>query len=227
MMNSKTKDELFERKFDSNLKNQIYWEYLNKQVQFNKILDFNKRKFWNLYNIDYEKVFLSFKFFILKNWIIYNINYNNKFIKNLDEVMSILELKRWLNAAEINYIEKIKSIAFAKTRNLKKLIIDFATSSKEEIWFSYNVSAVMEKINNNIKFLINKTFIFISNQRIIFSNNTKFHFDISYKNINYIKLKNNFLEINCNKNIYYLLSRDVETIYVSIERIGKIIKRFL
>ena len=112
---------------------------------------------------------------------------------------------------------------FAKNRNIKNLIVDFPLLDKEEVWYHYDLDFFYQKINDKYLKLQEKANIYLSNQRIIIAKGNEYQ-SIFIDQIKNVKLTTNMLEITTTYSEFLLLTPDVFTLYVSVERIGKLMK---
>lgn len=217
--------KLFTReiKIDTYNKKQYYLELVSK-LNFKNIDNYSNKSIYDLWNINYEDIFLAYRFKVLKDWIFHNEKYSSTFIKNLNYIIKILDVEKYLNAFETNYIEHYESIIFCKSRNIKKLIVDFNTNLGEEVWFKFSCSQFIQfNEKKEPLFLNSKTIdIFLSNQRLIISTPVEIQ-SINWKDIIIFKLQNNKIEIVTKFSKFYIISIEIYEIYVSVERICKII----
>lgn len=216
---------LFTRPYLVTKKNSNYLEELKHVLDVNKLNTWTINKTYQYYNIKFEQEYLAYRFEILNQWIIINSDYNHKFVINLKEIIYSLGLENYLTTQEKNYINNFNSVVFAKNRNIKNLVVDFELETSEEIWYSYEIFAVYSYINNEYQQIIHNTQIYLSNQRLIIATSGNVHLSINYADLLEMKLKNNCLEIRTYTKTYLIVTDDVKTLYVSLERVGKLIKR--
>lgn len=222
-MHKKYLTPLFERPYQITYKNKKYLEKLTNSLNVKKLRYWNWKKTYNFLNINFEKEYIGYRFQILKEWIQQNQRYSPDFVNSLNEIISILSLENYLTTQEKNYINEFTSVLFAKNRNIKNLIVDFHLNEKEEVWYTYDILGIYEK-NEKYKLIKNNIQIFLTNQRIIFASNGEIYKEINIYDISNVKLKNNTIEINANQNNYFIVCNEINTVYVSIERVGKLIK---
>lgn len=215
---------LFDRNLTINSFNKNYIEKLQNKLTLHKLNNWNPKKTWNLFDINYEQEYLAYRFFILKEWIKQNQSYTQNFVNGLYQIISNLVLDNFLNTQEKNFINEFKSVVFAKNRNIKNLIVDFDLLDKEEVWYTYDILGLYQK-TNKYKFIINNIQVFFTNQRIIFASNANLYKSINYDEISCIKLQNNFLKIITNDDELIIAANEITTMYVSLERIGKLIRK--
>ena len=199
-----------------------YLKKLKINLNLKNIDSFYSKSIYDLWNINYESIFLSYRFQILKEWIFNNQNINSGYLKNLLYIIKILDLENHLNGYEKNYIEHYESINFCKTRNIKKLIVDFNVNKNEEIWFKFSCLKFIH--DNHYSDFEDKNEIFLSNQRLIISNAIDIR-SIKWVDINQLKLINNYIKISTKFGNFIIISDEIYEIYVSVERISKIINR--
>lgn len=218
---------LFTRSYQVNKKNENYLNGLKNVLNIKKINSWTINKTYQHYNINFEQEYLAYRFEILKQWIMNNSDYNHKFVVNLQEIIYSLGLENCLTTQEQNYVNNFRSVVFAKNRNIKNLVVDFELEENEEIWYTYEVFAVYSYIYNDYKKIIKNTQIYYSNERIIVATSGNVYLSINYKELSETKLKNNCLEIKTYGRSYIVVADDIKTLYVSLERVGKLIKRNL
>lgn len=226
-MMQKTLTPLFVRQLIITEKNKSYLESLSKILNVNKLNFLTRRKVYRHYNINFEAEYLAYRFQILKKWIEINQSYDQKFVNGLFEIISILCLENDLTIQEQNYLNEFKSVVFAKNRNIKNLIVDFKLMPKEEIWYTYEILELFRIDDNSYKPVCKKTQIYLSNQRTIVAQSGHIYLSLDYGQITSIKLKNNLLEITGTKGTYLVVADEITTLYVSFERVGKLIKKRL
>lgn len=204
-----------------------YSSLLNKKLPINNVFNWKRRTFLNLYNLKFESFFVAYCFEAFRKWIISNQTYETWFINDCNKLLSFLNLKEKLNTNELNYLNKINSISFSKTRNIKKLMIDFVLYPNEEIWYIYNILFLQKKVNNLFINICKNANVLLTNKRLIVVCNNALVLSLEYNEITMItvheielKISNNFLE-------YKLFTNEQYEIYVSLERIGKLLKKYL
>lgn len=215
---------LFDRNLTINSFNKNYIEKLQNELTIHKLNNWNPKKTWNLFDINYEQEYLAYRFFVLKEWIKQNQNYTQNFVNGLYQIISNLVLDNFLNTQEKNFINEFKSVVFAKNRNIKNLIVDFDLLEKEEVWYTYDILGLYQE-GNKYKLIANNIQVFFTNQRIIFASNATLYKNINYDEISSIKLQNNFLKIITNDDSFIIAANEITTMYVSLERIGKLIRK--
>ncbi len=106
-------------------------------------------------------------------------------------------------------------------------MIDFSLYQDEEIWYIYNI-LVLQKNTNSLSVNICKNAnILLTNKRLVVVCENKLILSLDYNEITMVtvhdlglKIYNNFLE-------YKLFTNEQYEIYVSLERIGKLLKKYL
>jgi hypothetical protein len=128
-----------------------------------------------------------------------------------------------LNAYEQEYIKHYHGIVFAKTRNLKSLIVDFPLESNEIAYYKYeNVS--FYRIVNNKMFPIKKNGeLFITTKKILLAKNLDIY-PIQFEDITNFKVSKYGLLIITKQNTYAFKAYDDYLSYVSLERIFRLEK---
>lgn len=216
---------LFTRPYLVTKKNAGYLAELKKVLNADKLNTWTINKTYQHYNINFEQEYLGYRFEVLNQWIISNSDYNHKFVVNLQEIIYSLGLESCLTTQEKNYINNFNSVVFAKNRNIKNLVVDFELEKGEEIWYSYEIFAVYSYTREEYKQIIHNTQLYLSNQRLIVATSGNVHLSINYTDLTEMKLKNNCLEVKTFTKSYLIVAEDVKTLYVSFERVGKLIKR--
>ena len=214
---------LFQRKLIESFDNEKFLFDIKQVLNINTLYNWTWKKTYKWLNLQFEEEYIAYRFYVLKEWINQNESYTSYYVKNLEEFIFVLGLNDYLTTQEINYISHYKSIVFAKNRNIKNLIVDFSLLANEEVWYHYNLNLFYQKIGDTYLKLQEKSNIYLSNQRIIVTKGNEYH-SIFVKDIKNVKLTNNMIEINTNYSEFLLLTSDVHTLYVSIERIGKLMK---
>lgn len=198
-----------------------YVDYLKNKLSYKNVDNFSNKTIYNLLDIKYENLFLSFRFKILREWIFHNEKINTTFLKELHYIIKILDIYNHLNTYELNYIEHYESINFCKSRNIKKLIVDFNINSNEEVWYRFSSNFFVQKLELKDYIICNPD-IYLSNQRIIISTQTEI-LSIYWNNIEQFRLVNNHIKVFTKYGNYLIMSKEIYEIYVSVERISKII----
>lgn len=200
-----------------------YFKKMLSILNLNTIYSWTRNKTNKYINFEDNENFYKFRFYIFRKWLKKNEIYRFEFIESLERIIYSLKLEKELNSLENSYIDYFKNIIFCKTRNLKRLIVDFQELENENIYFKYDLNIFIQK---QIKFDNNTNFngeIFISNKRLIICSRIKY-FSIFYENIDKIKLNNLYLTITTKLGYeYQIISLDFHLIYASVERICKLI----
>lgn len=198
-----------------------YLKNLKSKLTHKNLDIFTENNIYDFWDINFEDIFLAYRFHILKNWIYYNEKISSNFLKELHYVIKVLDLNNYLNAYETNYIRHYESINFAQNRNIKKLIVDFSVNKDEEVWFQYS-SIMFAQLNTALELITNHPDIYLSNQRIVISTPVEIQ-SIYWKDVSEFKLVNNRISIYTKYGSFVLISTEILEIYVSVERISKII----
>lgn len=222
---SKQITPLFTRPYSITKRNLGYLQELQRVLNVDKLNTWTINKTYQHYNINFEQEYLGYRFEVLNQWIINNSDYNHKFVTNLKEIVYSLGLESYLTTQEKNYINNFNSVVFAKNRNIKNLVVDFELETNEEIWYTYEIFAVYSYAHEEWKQIIRNTQLYLSNQRVIIATSGNVHLSINYIDLVEMKLKNNCLEIKTYAKSYLIVAEDIKTLYVSFERVGKLIKR--
>lgn len=215
---------LFFRSLVYTKENQEFLHTLQKVLNLKTLNKWTWKKTFKWLTATYEEEYVAYRFLVLKQWINQNEMYSSYFVNNLVEIISLLDLNKYLTAQEQNYINHYKSIVFAKNRNLKNLIVDFKTLANEEIWYHYDVQGFYQGVKNDEYLCLQtKSSIYLTSLRIIIAKGNEY-FSIFYTDIKEVKISLNMLFIKWKADEFWLVSNDVEAIYVSIERVSKLIK---
>lgn len=218
---------LFERNLVINAKNKEYLNKLSIVLNLTKLDFWTRRKTLHYYNINFEDEYLAYRFSILKKWIELNQNYDQTFATNVYEIIAILCLENELTTQELNYINEFRSVTFAKNRNIKNLIVDFKLLPKEEIWYTYEIIGLVE-LENDVQNIISKnTQVYLSSQRMIVAKQGNITLSLDYNQIKTLKPSLNKLKIETIKKTYFIIASEITTLYVSFERVGRLIRKKL
>ncbi len=191
-----------------------------------KILNISKLALWTKYNtnklhsINNEKHFLRYRFELVLQWINNNELYSKTYIENLNKIIESLEIKNYLNNSELNYLHHYEGVVFAKTRNLKSLIIDFQKSENETVFYHYEHTNIYHIINGKEELFLGDIDFYISTERLIFSENFEI-FSLLFSDLVDYKLSHLGLIISTKKQKYLIRCEDPYIHYVSLERILK------
>lgn len=218
--------KLFIRDVENPYKYYLYKKNWEQELNLDKLDTWTVQKTHEMISFDSEWEFVSYRFEILRAWMELNEAYNDEYIKGIDYLIDVLDLNKFLNAKEQNYIDHYKDIVFSKKRNIKNLIVDFKTNDHEEVWYRYDLKKLLEKLNHKYKPLLKGDEVYLTNQRLVFSNRTSYT-SIYYDEIETVKLNSLFIYIKTRTNEFCLISSSNFTIYTSFERTMKLIKKFL
>lgn len=215
---------IFYREFEISNFNEEFIKKLESRLTINNLNSWNFKKTSSIYNYKFEQEFLYYRFKILYEWFNKNNNNSKIFLELLENNISSLGLEKFLNANEKKYINLLKSNIFTKNRNIKTLIVDFRLDKGTNVYFHYDNINVFFKKNDQIKLLKSVNDIYLSNSKIFFT---------SFFNVVYIKL-DDIIQIQKEEDTikfktetfeYIIKSYDIETIFISIIRLFKILKR--
>lgn len=214
---------LFTRPLKETQHNREFLQAIRKALNLKTLNKWTWKKTFKWLSAIYEQEYIAYRFLVLKQWINQNEMYSSYFVNNLLEIISLLDLNKHLTAQEQNYINHYKSIVFAKNRNLKNLIVDFKTLTNEEVWYHYDVQGFYQVVQDEYLCLQTKSSVYLTSLRIIIAKGNEY-FSIFYTDIKEVKMSLNMLLIRWKTDEFWLISSDVESIYVSIERVSKLIK---
>ncbi|GAA5414441.1 hypothetical protein [Ureaplasma ceti] len=203
--------------------NQHFYDEIAKVLNLSTLENWTYKKTYKWFHPRFEREYLAYRFYVLRQWIKKNAFYNNHFVNTLQELLSILGLDAELTTREQQYIEHYKAVVFAKNRNIKNLIVDFQVNDKEEVWYRYDIEFLYQKIETKYVNLTKKSGIYFTNQRLIIDKGNDY-ISIYYKQLDEVKLHNNMLLIRANNLNLVVISSEMHTMYVSLERIGKLIR---
>lgn len=215
---------MFYREFEISNFNEEFIKKLESKLTINNLNSWNFKKTSSIYNYKFEQEFLYYRFKILYEWFNKNNNNSKIFLELLESNISSLGLEKFLNANEKKYLNLLKSNIFTKNRNIKTLIVNFRLDKGTNVYFHYDNINVFFKKNDQIKLLKSVNDIYLSNSKIFFT---------SFFNVVYIKL-DDIIQIQKEKDSikfkietfeYIIKSYDIETIFISIIRLFKILKR--
>ena len=153
--------------------------------------------------------------------MILNLRYTKKFIGKIDNILKKLMLVTSLYPNEEAFIYSLKNIVFAKTRNLKSVLLDIELPEKDAIYYFYKLNSYSKDRQNYLGYQILLTF-----HHIYLRHNHKTHEMISYLDIHNIHLYDDHLMIQSTMNKYDIFCPNPKLLYVSIERIMKLKKIF-
>lgn len=194
-----------------------------------------KDSIFSLFNINDVSYYVGYVFSKIKKWINENEEYSEYYINSLEKIIVNNGVQNKLGSYEIEYINHVKAVVFAKERNLKKLIVDFPLESfkiQKRKWMVKKINEIVYYKFEKISLLDFDSFfkpiqtkhnleINLSNHRIIF-NSSAYIFSINYKKIIKYKLDGNSTLIYVNHDgiikIYRLIANDNFVFYVSFER---------
>lgn len=179
------------------------------------------KKLFNIKNFEY---FLTYRFEVLNDWIRKNEVYTSFYVRRLEEVINKLHLVSEFNSYENEYIDRIKSLAFAKSRNLKNLITDFPLEDGESVYYKYSNSNMYKYFSNNLEIMSDNGECYITSTRIILLKNIEL-FSIYFNQVeNYLFTKHGLIFILKNGTSYLINTLDNYVLYVSLERVLKLMK---
>lgn len=210
----------FERQHD-NLYETTYVPLMKDKLNAYNLKSFSKKQILKFFQLGDEINFLAYRFDILKQWIRNNERYTKRYIDEFEEIVSKLSLDSELNGFERQYIMDVNSVSFAKTRNLKQLIVDFSINEKELVFYRYEIDKFNEVKNNSEFTVLNECDFYITTQRIIISKQIDI-ISISYDQIKSYQFKRDKLTFYLKNNRAYCVKSDNNyVLYASLERILK------
>lgn len=202
-------------------------EYLTPKLNMNNILKWSNRKFMKYVNEKNLNNYIAYIFELFNSWLKLNERFTKSFLMDLDIVISKLDLRKFFYQIEINYIEYLFNIVFAKTRVLKDIVVDFETDRFEKVYFNYEVLYLSQESNGiKIPDIFNDSNIFLTTDRIVLSN--KFEYiSINLNEVYHVILNSDYIKIVTLNKVFDIYSFDAYLIYISLERIGKLTDRYL
>lgn len=236
----------FKEAFNIEIHDEKYLKYKNDLDTFfdDKTMSF-KYKNYNFVDINHFDFYIAYCFEKIRHWIYKHETYDEKYIDNLEKIIAKLNLSNKLGSYEIMYLNHFKEVIFAKTRNLKKLIVDFPLETyytkknnlkvlSELVCFQFINSCLYEIKNNKQEMVNDKSEMYLSDKRIIF-NNTSNVVSIYFSDIYEYSLEKNGLRILIKyfrnnqlfENEYLLTTYDNFVLYVAFQRLINIwLKKF-
>lgn len=192
-------------------------------LNYSNVEEISKNDIKNLFEINKENEFLSYRFELLKKWIVTNEKYTNKYLSRLDALINKLFLTNELNSYEQQYLSHVRAISFAKSRNLKNLIIDFPIEKNEKVYYKYSNVKFYEKSEQFITIEDNSE-CYITSERIVILKNLNVY-SMYYNQIkNFLfSSKGILVEISMGKQ-YLIVSDDNYVLYTSLDRILRFMK---
>lgn len=222
-MNSKCKP-LFKRQLSVTVDNKLFIDAISNQLNLTTLDTWSFKKTSRWLNPLFEKEYIAYRFYVLHEWMKKNEAYSQNYISNLQELLSILDLQDELTELEKQYIDHYKSVVFAKNRNIKNLIVDFYILKDEEVWYRYDLYKIYQLVDGKYQLMYQNPSLYLTNQRLIIDKGNEY-LSIFYKDINQWQLTQNMINLTSKCLDFLLISFDIHTIYVSMERIGKLIKQ--
>jgi hypothetical protein len=128
-----------------------------------------------------------------------------------------------LNAYEQEYVKHYHGINFAKTRNLKSLIVDFPLQANEIAYYKYENVSFYKIVNNKMIPIKRNGELFITTRKILLSHNLNIY-PIQLEDITNYKVSKYGLLIFTKHNTYAFKAYDDYLLYVSLERIFRLEK---
>ncbi|MDR0739381.1 MAG: hypothetical protein LBF00_00630 [Mycoplasmataceae bacterium] len=217
--------KLFER--NSNDYEYVIYKYkMVNQLHFKNLIHLNRKKIKGFFVRNETQHFLRYRFEILRNWIRQNEIYSQNYINSLDKIIHKLYLTNELCSYEKEYLNHYHGIVFAKTRNLKNLIIDFPINKNEKVYYKYENASLYKFVNKKMILIQNQGEIFITTQKILLSHHMNIY-PIEFENIKDYKISPYGLMILIKNQTYIFKTYDDFLTYVSLERIFKLRKIIL
>lgn len=191
---------------------------LNKE----NILNFNIKKN-KLYSENEFDFFLKYVLNTIKKWILKNEFLSYSYISRLKKIITKFDLFDKLNNVEKSYLYLIESIIFNKNRNLKNISSEFILYKNYRKFFLKKEDIFYYFDNIDVKIFNNDTYkkinFLISSDHIIFLFNGNF-LKIPFIKISSYKLKlPNQIIFEYNEKQISVFSDEIESIYVSFERV--------
>lgn len=205
-------------------------KYLSPKLNMNNILKWSNRKIIKYVDEKDLNNYIAYIFELFNSWLKLNERFTKSFLMDLDIVINKLNLRKFFYQIEINYIEYLFNIVFAKTRVLKDIIVDFETEKFEKVYFNYEILYLKQEHlgfnNSNFKDIFHNGNIYLTSARIILTN--KFEYiAINLCDIYTTVLSQDHIKIVTYNKVFKIYSFDAYLIYISLERIGKLISRYL
>jgi hypothetical protein len=200
-------------------------EYARKIININNIFNVKKAQLKSLFKIGYEAEFLCYRMNLLKRWVYVNELYTKYYLYGLNYIINVLCLKEELNSFEQQYLLDCNNIVFAKTRNLKNLIIDFPLiTPNEKVYFKYENVDIYQFNQKTHKYRLISTNgeMYLSTKRVLIAKDLSL-FPINIDTIVNYGIDNEGLTITTGGSKYLFKSNDKYLLYVSLERIFNII----
>jgi hypothetical protein len=214
--------KLFERQSND-------FDYINYKLRiehhfhFRNLLNVPRPKFKKMFEIRQEQHYLRYRFELLKHWIRENEFYSEGYINHLDKLIHKMFLTNELNAYEQEYIKHYHGVVFAKTRNLKSLIVDFPLQKNEIPYYKYENTSFYRLVNNKMIPIERNGELFITTRKILLSHDLNV-FPIEFENIINYKVSRYGLLITTANNTYVFKAYDDYLPYVSLERVFRLEK---
>jgi hypothetical protein len=129
-----------------------------------------------------------------------------------------------LNSYEKEHINHYLRIVFAENRNLKNLIIDFPINNNEKVYYRYDDVSLYKLNNNKIELISSDGEFYITTQKILLSKQLDI-FPIEFSTIKEIKMSKYGMMIITDISKFIFKTYDSYRLYVSLERIFRLIKK--
>lgn len=202
-----------------------YMPKMSRHLNLYNVFSTNKQILANYFSIKERQDFLAYRFYLLKRWISKNEKYTPEYVKKLDLLINKLHLWNELNSFERQWILDVNDIVFAKTRNLKSLIVDFETNRKEIVVFKYDNIQFSFASKKNKEKVISYCTMYISNQRLVIIKGVE-NFNLNWKQIKSYHFSTQKICITTNTDSkFYLSSNNNYVLHTSFCRIFEIIKK--
>ena len=217
--------ELFVRQVKNQVKYDEFVNLINKQLNLHTLPFFSRKKTLNLYLEAYCEEFLVYRFWLLKEWMQTHERFDKRYVMQLHKLLDILLLEEELTGYELDYIDNYNQIVFSKIRNLKNLIVDFDVFPKENIYFKFDIDVCGQFLSEHeIQTIFEGGEIYITTQRIVLTS-SKEYLSLEFEKIVNLHLKPYWFEITMENGMKLMIvSNNVKTFYVALERILSLMK---
>ena len=195
--------------------------FISKFLNLENIGQIKRRKVIDLYSQEYKNDFLAYRFDLLNEWIKQNNNYSKEFIVALVDMIDRLVLFNELNSYEQQFIKNTQAVVFAKSRNLKQLIVDFSVNKNELVFYRYPIDSFRQVDKKGLVQKINEPEIYFTTQRIIIAKQLDI-ISLTYDQIKEYKyIKGKFSLGLANGKKCYIVSDNNRALYESLQRVIK------
>ncbi|GHU33415.1 hypothetical protein FACS1894166_08810 [Bacilli bacterium] len=129
-----------------------------------------------------------------------------------------------MNSYEREHVDHYLRIVFAQTRNLKNLIIDFPVNKKERVYYRYENVDLYRMDGTKLIRVVTDGEFYITTQKILLAKQLDI-FPIELSAIKEIKMSKSGLMIVTNLSAFIFKTYDSYTLYVSLERVIRLMKK--